>query len=457
MKIVFLQHLWYEWQAPMILSAIAKQKGHTAELFIDPNPRSAAQKICRYGADLVVFASITTGNMDYVYACAKQIKAVVNVPVVAGGPHISLFYKKLSLEHIDYMEVGEGELSFSGLLDALSKKTTLKDVPGLYYVDKGICRFNPPAAITDLDTIPVIDRDLYYMYRVFRKEKVRLFYSGRGCKFSCKHCCVPLLSQLNREPQVRRRSPNSMVEEILMVKQKYGLKAAFFQDDTFTQDPKWLEEFLPLYRDKVGKPLMCMSRAVDITPRVTELLKAAGCVSVGIGIETSNEKTRKEVLGRLERNRSISQAIGRLRSQGIKVTTFNMIGIPSETTVDVYKTIEFNHENQVDSPWGVLYQPYMSNGAEKAPLQNGYYGNFYSKLGYDHPDADYLEKIQKLFPLLVKNPRLINSLYKAIPDPAAYLLFAAYSFFREVRIWHRSFFLTLWTGIKNQLVYRKTY
>ena len=49
MKIVFLQHLWYEWQAPMILSAIAKQKGHTAELYIEPNPITAALRVVERG------------------------------------------------------------------------------------------------------------------------------------------------------------------------------------------------------------------------------------------------------------------------------------------------------------------------------------------------------------------------------------------------------------------------
>ena len=455
MKIVFLQHLWYEWQAPMILSAIAKQKGHTAELYIEPNPITAALRVVERGADLVAFASVVTGNMDYVYACAKQIKEIAEIPIVAGGPHISLFYKNLSLEFIDYMEVGEGELSFAGLLDVLENKASIYNVPGLYYADKGSYRINQPKTIANLDTIPVVDRDLYYSYGVFRNEKVRLFYSGRGCKYSCKHCCVPLLSQLNCQPQVRRRAPDSLVDEILQIKQRYGLKAAFFQDDTFTQDPLWLEDFLPLYRDKIGKPLMCMSRAADITSRTAELLKAAGCVSVGIGIETSNEKTRMTVLGREEGNQYISEAISLLKNNGIKVTTFNMIGIPSETMQDVIDTIRFNHENRVDSPWGVLYQPYIGKG--KALSQNSYFGNFYSKLGYDHPESAHMEKVQKLLPLLVKGPRFINILIKVIPAPAAYLLFAAYSFLRDVRIWRRSFFITLWVGIKNQLVYRKNY
>lgn len=255
---------------------------------------------------------------------------------------------------------------------------------------------------------------------------------------------------------MRRRSPYSLVDEIVQVQKRYGLKAAFFQDDTFTQDKAWLRIFLPLYKEKVGKPLMCMSRAADITPEIVDLLKLAGCVSVGIGIETSNEKTRESVLGRCESNQCILSAISLLKDRHIKVTTFNMIGIPSENMADVKQTIAFNHDTKVDSPWGVLYQPYVKPGEGLAPSQN-FFGNFYSRLGYDHPESTKMEKVQKLFPLYVKHPLLMKIFNKAIPAPVAYFLFASYSFLREIRVWRRSFFITLWVGMKNQLVYKKNH
>lgn len=455
MHIVFLQQLWYEWQAPMLLSAIAKQKGHSVRLFIEPDPERAARRIAGSHADLAVFSSIVTGNMDYVYACAEQIKARTKAFIVAGGPHISLFYKEISLEHIDYLGVGEGELFFAGLLDAIEHGTALRNVPGLYYKRMGEYVLNAPETVADLDKLPVPDRELYYSYAVFRREKVRLFYSGRGCKYACRHCCVPLLTELGGEARVRRRSPRSLVEEIVQVKDRYGLKAAFFQDDAFTQDADWLEAFLTLYKKKVGRPLMCMSRAGDITPEVANLLKSAGCVSVGIGVETANEKTRASVLGRYESNPCISNAISLLKDRHIKVTTFNMIGIPTEDMADVKETMQFNHNSRVDAPWGILYQPYVNGKRDAACGPNGFSGNFYSKLGYDHPQARQLEKTQKLFPLLVKHPFCMRILSKTITRPAAYLLFAAYSFWREVRIWRRSFLLTFIVGVKNQLLYRK--
>lgn len=456
MKIIFLQSLWYEWQAPMLLSAIAKEKGHSTQLYIEPDPERAAQLVYENRADLVAFSSITTGNMEYVFACAKEIKKKAAIPLVAGGPHVSLFYRDISLEYIDYLEVGEGELSFSVLLDVLEKGGTLDNVPGLYYSHGGKYVLNSPKMAVNLDKLPVVDRELYYKYAVFRYERVRLFYSGRGCKYACKHCCVPQLSKLNKEPQVRRRSPYSLVDEIVQVQKRYGLKAAFFQDDTFTQDKAWLRIFLPLYKEKVGKPLMCMSRAADITPEIADLLKLAGCVSVGIGIETSNEKTRESVLGRCESNQCILSAISLLKERHIKVTTFNMIGIPSENMADVKQTIAFNHDTKVDSPWGVLYQPYVKP-SEGLTLSQNFFGNFYSRLGYDHPESTKMEKVQKLFPLYVKHPLLMKVFNKAIPAPAAYLLFASYSFLREIRVWRRSFFITLWVGMKNQIVYKKNY
>jgi len=38
-KIVFLQHLWYEYLGPMYISAVLKKNGHQCEVFIEEGQR----------------------------------------------------------------------------------------------------------------------------------------------------------------------------------------------------------------------------------------------------------------------------------------------------------------------------------------------------------------------------------------------------------------------------------
>lgn len=450
MRIVFIQQLWYEWQAPMIFSAIAKRKNHSCVMHIVPSGARAIRKVMNENANLVVFSSITSGNMQFVYDCAKRIKMHKNIPILIGGVYVSLFYKRINLQNIDYLGVGEGEYTFSSLLDALEGKLPLTDVPGLGYMCGNQMRINKSAVIHNLDYLPFMDRELYYKYPVFRYEAVRMFYSGRGCKYNCSYCCVPSLLRMDlKVPLIRKKSPENMIEEIREVQKQYGLKAAFFQDDCFTQDYEWLKSFLILYKNEINKPLMCMSRAADITPEVAEALAAGGCISIGIGIETSNENVRIN-LRRKESNAQIEKAIELLHEYKIKVTTFNMLGIPGEDFESIKQTILFNHYNRVESPWGVLYQPYLDEDTGKLIHGNG---NFYSKLGYECLDSKKIEVAQKLFPILVRWPKLQKYLLKFTPKGVAYLIFSLQSFSREICIWKRSFILTLVIGIKNQLIY----
>ena len=55
--------------------------------------------------------------------------------------------------------------------------------------------------------------------------------AARGCPFICSFCQPVLDSCLKR---LRQRSPESVVMEAQELKQRYGIEAFWFADDTFT-------------------------------------------------------------------------------------------------------------------------------------------------------------------------------------------------------------------------------
>jgi len=52
----------------------------------------------------------------------------------------------------------------------------------------------------------------------------------------------------NKGNYIRKRSPENLIEEILLVKNRYRMKTISFSDDIFTFNKKWLKKFLELYK-----------------------------------------------------------------------------------------------------------------------------------------------------------------------------------------------------------------
>lgn len=92
-----------------------------------------------------------------------------SVIVVLGGPEVSydtnIWLRQI--KEIDYVVVGEGEQSFKDLLNFLSKKQTIKEVPGLAYVqdDKFILNPLPPKLDLRLSPPPTVLKRISLIYR----------------------------------------------------------------------------------------------------------------------------------------------------------------------------------------------------------------------------------------------------------------------------------------------------
>ncbi len=463
MKIAFVQDLFYEWQAPMQFSALARLQGYECTMVIDKIPERAAKKVLQYKADVVVFSTVITGSHWYVIKTAEIIKQNSAIPILVGGPHPSLCTNLIEIPSIDYLCKGEGDLTFTMLLNRIDKGGSLDQVPGLWYKDKhnNIC-CTKPAPLINLDELPTLDRGLYYRYKIFKHEKTRYIYFSRGCKYDCKYCCVPVVrSVCGIGPRLRYRSPKLVCDEINAIHTQYGIKYVSFQEDTFAQNHDWLKEFLNRYMREVKKPFVCMLTAEDINENIARKLKTAGCVGALLAVDTGNEKTRNELLGRKTRNDEYIKVAALLKRFGIQISTINLLGLPGETLADAEDTIAFNRRLNVDYPWAMLYRPYPNTALEKEIERLGLIDpsesrsskekNLYCSSLLQQPEIKQLENLQKLFSFTVKFPRLNTDfvLRQNHTFKLYYNLFCLYSYYREVRFWKRSALITLYSGIKN--------
>ncbi len=92
----------------------------------------------------------------------------------------------------------------------------------------------------------------------------------------------------------------------------------------------------------VGLPYYAAARVEQMGREVAGLLSRSGCANLDIGIESGNERLRRNVLKRNYTNATVVRAFGNAAKAGLRTSSENIIGIPYETPENVIETIKLN-------------------------------------------------------------------------------------------------------------------
>lgn len=367
MNIVFFRAL-YENIGVEYLSAYLKKSGHQTSLFFDPRlfrsflfRNDCLDRISGYkdrlvkkaidsGANLICISSTTT---DYVWACsiAKKIKEKKDIPIIFGGFHPTAVPERVIKEDfVDFVCVGEGEEALLELVNALEsgKKTT--DIANIWCKEGGKVIANPPRPlVSDLDSLPFPDKDLFYNeYKGF--SSIYTILSGRGCPLACTFCFNSLLRHIYKDkgPYLRRRSVDNVIEELRLAKNKYDIKEVFFADDIFIYDIKWLREFSRKYKYLIGLPFFCEAYPSFVNEEAVNLLRAAGCATINMGIQTISEDLRSRYLHREDTNEQIEAAIRLFRKNNIFINLDIIFSLPGQGEEEALDIARFFNRNRPD-------------------------------------------------------------------------------------------------------------
>jgi radical SAM superfamily enzyme YgiQ (UPF0313 family) len=254
-------------------------------------------------------------------------------------------------DSVDVLCIGEGEGAILDLVNQIERHGTHRadaPIPNLWIKNgSDVLKGDIRPLVEDLDGLPFADKSLFYgEVPVFRKHYTIMM--SRGCPFSCTFCCNSLLKNLSRGKgkYLRWRSVGDVIEELAEAKRRWNYRNVAFYDDVFTFNKEWAREFLPLYRKEIGRPFACVEHPRMIDEEIVELLKEAGCVNIQLGVQSLNERTRKEVLGRAETNDDIRESLRLIKRYGIGVTVDHIAEIPGETEEDQIEAARFYNETR---------------------------------------------------------------------------------------------------------------
>ena len=334
------------------IGASLRKAGHEPRIHdcaIDFNDLHILRHTIRYWKPDFIGISIIITELEHTKIIMEIIRETLpEVPVTFGGPWPSTNPEEsLKTFGADFVVIGEGELVFPQLIDAINHGLPTESIPGTASRVNGQVIVNPGRQLTEdeLDELPfpawdLLDHKLYAKTPSAAIVGCRPYMSivtSRGCPYKCAYCHQTMGKVF------RKRSAESVLAEMEELRFKYGFKEFEILDDCFNLDRKRMCSILTGIRDRFGDVKLHFPnglRADMLEPEDMVLFKQAGTVSAGFAIETSSPRLQKMI----HKNLNIEKAVIAINASvkvGIYSTGFFMLGFPTETYEEAFDTVDF--------------------------------------------------------------------------------------------------------------------
>ena len=337
--------------------------------------------------DVVAMGCIVTGYKYIKYLSnviktnAPQTRIIVGNTVAQSIPDILLLNNP-----IDIGVMGEGDQTIVDLLKCIKESGDLKKVQGIFYREDGKIHYTEQRPmIKDIDSIPSPDWNLFdveiYIKNLSEsvneplppipRDKIRAITinTARGCPFKCTFCY-----HIFRDSKYRHRSPDSIINEMQLYKDLYGINLFIFNDELSFFSLKQAEQFADtLLQKKLNFFWTAECRgnlfATKEDLRIAQKLKDAGCLSMAFSLESAEPEILKWMNKGLMPE-DFSKQVKILKQAGIPSLTSVVIGYPNETEDSIRKTLNFCLDNNIypsvgyllPQPGSEMYQYSVDNG-----------------------------------------------------------------------------------------------
>lgn len=302
------------------------------------------RRIGRISPDIVGITTFTVSAYS-AYELAKKIKEKpLDIKVVIGGPHITSNPADiLQYPEIDAAVVGEGEITFKELIQAIEKNKDLKKIEGLAINIKGELFFTPHREfISDLDTLPFPARHLIplNLYKPQPNDQMRLpklsMISSRGCPYPCIFCDKSVFKNIYRS-----FSPKRIVDEMAHLVKEFKARDIAFVDSTFTPNKARVYEVIrEIKRKDLDLIWTCSVRADILDRELLKEMKEAGCWRVRIGIESGNDEVLKFIKKGITKDQ-VRKVASWAYELDLAPKAFFMIGHFTDTKETIEETMDF--------------------------------------------------------------------------------------------------------------------
>ncbi len=351
------------------------------------------QELERIAPDMVLTSAYTPSYPAAIRLLELAKRTLPGVVTGIGGVHAHFMYDEVlrtAGDAVDFVLRGEGELTVPELALCLSAGDDPTRVSGIAFRDDSGAVIVTPARpfLHDLDSLPtawdLVDWSLYRFYPLPEK-KLAIMSTSRGCDQACTFCS----QQKFWNRTWRARSAESVVAEIEMLRDRFGVGVVMFSDETPTLDPVRWHRILDLLIERGSDTHILMETRVDDILRDEALMgryKQAGVDHVYVGVERTDQAT----LDLFKKNTEVAmgkRALDLINGHDMISETSMVLGLPTDTPETIEATFQLAQHYNPDLAFFLTIAPWP-------------YSDIYEELkphivSYDYEDYNLVKPVVK--------------------------------------------------------------
>lgn len=345
--------------------------------------------------DLVAVTCLFTMTYKSFLNVARFVKSLdaawlgngVKIPLVGGGVHITQFMDIVlkDLPELEFIIPNEGEISLINLCETINNKKPINELSGIVLNDfsNEVIKLDSsqrPAA-NQINLIPAFDLMQVQEYskvgRVgsfdWTRDKGTTFasvLSNRGCRAACTFCNVRNFNGKG----VRQREVSSVIDELKLLHEKYGVQhITWLDDDLLNNEKRAITLFNEIVKNnlKITWDAMNGVIAASCTDEVVSAMASSGCQALNIGVESGNAQIQHKI--QKPGNSKIFLAAAQVfqKYESINARLFLMIGFPGESYRMIADTINLAIEMNLDWHSITILQPWLNTPMYEAMVEQG--------------------------------------------------------------------------------------
>ncbi|MFH0859996.1 MAG: radical SAM protein, partial [Candidatus Altiarchaeota archaeon] len=229
--------------------------------------------------------------------------------------------------------------------------------------------------------------------------------TSRGCPYNCTFCELPEMWG----SQNRARSIDNVIEEINLLKEKYGVDRIMFVDDTFVLSKKRVFEFCDkLEEEKIDLRWGAYGRVNLMDGELMRRMSGAGCYHIFYGVESGSDRILKLIKKDFTVKQSLN-VISKSMDYFEEVIASLIWGFPFEIMSDFNKTLlSARYLDYIGVNYAIsLLSP--------LPL-NHIFRKYGGKISYDdavHYSKNYELNMwdEKINEIIKKHPKIFSAFY----------------------------------------------